>query len=81
MSDDRVTVPDEIGGEDDPARTLRPLRLAEFVGQSHVREQLAVFLGAGRGVASHSTTCSCSVRPGSARRRSRTSSPPRRAVR
>ena len=46
MSDDRVTVPDELAGEDDPARTLRPLRLAEFVGQSHVREQLAVFLGA-----------------------------------
>jgi Holliday junction DNA helicase RuvB len=46
VSDDRLTVPDELGGEDDPARTLRPLRLAEFVGQSHVREQLAVFLGA-----------------------------------
>ena len=46
MSDDRLTVPDEVGGDDDPARTLRPLRLSEFVGQGHVREQLAVFLDA-----------------------------------
>ena len=46
MSDERLTVPDDVAGDDDPARTLRPLRLAEFVGQSHVREQLAVFLGA-----------------------------------
>jgi holliday junction DNA helicase RuvB len=46
VSDDRLTVAGERGGEDEAARTLRPLRLSEFVGQSHIREQLAVFLGA-----------------------------------
>jgi Holliday junction DNA helicase RuvB len=52
MSDDideRLTVPDDRGGEDEAARTLRPRRLAEFVGQGHVREQLAVFLDAAAG--------------------------------
>src|SRR4029077_9331581 len=36
----------EDRGDEDAARTLRPRRLSEFVGQGHVREQLAVFLGA-----------------------------------
>jgi holliday junction DNA helicase RuvB len=51
MSDieERLTVPDDRGGEDEAARTLRPRRLAEFVGQGHVREQLAVFLDAAAG--------------------------------
>src|SRR4029077_14085671 len=36
----------EDRGDEDAARTLRPRRLSEFVGQGHVREQLAVFLDA-----------------------------------
>jgi Holliday junction DNA helicase RuvB len=50
MSDDpRMTDPGEAGSEDDAARTLRPRRLSEFVGQTHVRDQLAVFLDAAAG--------------------------------
>ena len=45
MSDERLTVPEDRGDEE-AARTLRPRRLSEFVGQGHVREQLAVFLDA-----------------------------------
>jgi Holliday junction DNA helicase RuvB len=46
VSDERLTEPEDRGGDDESARTLRPRRLAEFVGQGHVREQLAVFLDA-----------------------------------
>jgi Holliday junction DNA helicase RuvB len=56
-------------------RALRPKALAEYIGQAKAREQLEIFIGAPSAAARRWTTCSCSARPGSARRRSRTSSP------
>ena len=78
MSDERLTVPEDRGDED-AARTLRPRRLSEFVGQGHVREQLAVFLDAAAARGEPLDHVLLLGPPASARRRSRTSSPPRRA--
>jgi len=46
---DGVTLPHDAGGEDDADRALRPRRLAEFVGQQHVVEQLEIALAAAQG--------------------------------
>ena len=64
------------GGEEDLDRSLRPQRLADFVNQEQVT---ASSRSSSRppGVAASRSTTSCSpARPGWARRRSRTSSPP-----
>ena len=42
MSRPRIQTPGALGGEDDLDRSLRPRRLAEFVGQEGMRDQLSV---------------------------------------
>jgi Holliday junction DNA helicase RuvB len=44
----RIGSPDAIGAEEDLDRSLRPQRLADFVGQAPVKEQLGVFIEAAR---------------------------------
>jgi Holliday junction DNA helicase RuvB len=46
---DGLTLPNDAGGEDEADRALRPRRLAEFVGQEHVVEQLEIALAAAQG--------------------------------
>ena len=43
-------IPDPLldGGEEEFDRSLRPRRLAEFVGQEAVKEQLSIFMEAAR---------------------------------
>lgn len=48
MSDDRVLAPDELAGELAADAALRPRRLAEFVGQRRLHEQLGILLAAAR---------------------------------
>ena len=43
---DRVQAPAVAAGEEDLDRSLRPSRLADFVGQPSIKEQLAVFIEA-----------------------------------
>ncbi len=45
---DRLVEPAPIGAEDELDRSLRPRRLADFIGQDGVRQQLAIFLEAAR---------------------------------
>ena len=45
---ERVHAPDALPAEDELDRSLRPRRLEDFVGQSAVKEQLAVFIQAAR---------------------------------
>src|SRR2546428_6492264 len=45
---ERITDPGPIGGERDLARTLRPQRLEEFVGQESLREQLRIAVEAAK---------------------------------
>ena len=47
--DGRVQAPAQAAGEEDLDRSLRPRRLADFVGQQSVKDQLAVFIEAARG--------------------------------
>ena len=46
MNDDRLV--DPTGAEDDYDSTLRPRRLTEYLGQSAVKEQMEIFIGAAR---------------------------------
>jgi Holliday junction DNA helicase RuvB len=46
---ERIHDPVALPAEDDLDRSLRPKRLADFVGQERVKEQLAVFIEAARG--------------------------------
>ena len=46
---ERVHAPELLAAEDDFDRSLRPRRLDEFIGQTSVKEQLAVFIEAARG--------------------------------
>jgi hypothetical protein len=53
----RVVAPER--GEDDALEaSLRPKRLAEFVGQKQARENLAVFIAAARGRRANSASIS-----------------------
>jgi len=45
---ERIHDPDLIEAEEDFDRSLRPQKLSEFIGQSSVKEQLAVFIEAAR---------------------------------
>jgi Holliday junction DNA helicase RuvB len=45
---ERLTAPQVADAEDELDRTLRPRRLDQFVGQDHIRQQLAIFLDAAR---------------------------------
>ena len=45
---ERIQTPAPIGSEEELDRSLRPQRLADFVGQDAVRQQLAVFIEAAR---------------------------------
>jgi holliday junction DNA helicase RuvB len=46
---ERVNAPDSLPAEDELERSLRPRRLADFVGQPAVKDQLAVFIEAAKG--------------------------------
>ncbi len=48
MSDDRIIAPDFTQG-DSPEQSLRPLSLADFIGQKKLRANLSVFIEAARG--------------------------------
>lgn len=48
MSDERIITPD-FAQEDTPEQSLRPLSLADFVGQKKLRSNLSVFIEAARG--------------------------------
>ncbi len=43
-----ITTPEEIPGEDTPELSLRPQRLAEFIGQPNVKESLRIAIEAAR---------------------------------
>ncbi|MDQ4048562.1 MAG: AAA family ATPase, partial [Actinomycetota bacterium] len=45
---ERIQTPAPIGGEEELDRSLRPQRLADFVGQAAVKRQLAIFIEAAR---------------------------------
>ncbi|HZG48241.1 MAG TPA: hypothetical protein VEY90_01850, partial [Thermoleophilaceae bacterium] len=45
---ERVHDPGVLQAEDDLDRSLRPRRLADFVGQERVKDQLAVFIEAAK---------------------------------
>jgi holliday junction DNA helicase RuvB len=45
---ERVNAPDALPADDDFERSLRPRRLADFVGQPAVKDQLAVFIEAAK---------------------------------
>ena len=46
---DRLVAPEDSTGRDDPVdRAIRPRALAEYVGQSEVREQMQIFIEAAR---------------------------------
>ena len=46
---ERLQAGDAIGPDEELDRSLRPRRLADFVGQPQIRDQLAVFIAAARG--------------------------------
>ena len=48
MSEERLQNPDEVTGEDEFDRSLRPKSLAAFVGQPAVKEKLGIFLQAAK---------------------------------
>lgn len=48
MSDSRIQTPSLSRGEEDFEKTLRPRRLAEFIGQAQVKDQLSVFIEAAK---------------------------------
>jgi holliday junction DNA helicase RuvB len=48
MSEERLQDPTDVPGEDDFDRSLRPKNLDSFVGQSAVKEKLAIFLQAAK---------------------------------
>jgi Holliday junction DNA helicase RuvB len=48
VSDERLQNPDDIPGEDEFDRSLRPRNLASFVGQPAVKEKLGIFLQAAK---------------------------------
>jgi len=45
---ERIQAPEQIAAEDELDRSLRPKRLADFVGQDAVKDQLSVFIEAAR---------------------------------
>src|SRR5690554_178095 len=49
MQDDRLIAAAEREGESRVDHAIRPKRLAEYIGQSRVREQLDIFISAARG--------------------------------
>ena len=69
----RPLVTPERREEDAAESSLRPQRLAEFIGQEQARANLGVFIAAATGGRKRSTTCCSSARPGSARPRWRRS--------
>ncbi|MGI8511751.1 MAG: Holliday junction branch migration DNA helicase RuvB [Solirubrobacteraceae bacterium] len=46
---ERIHDPEQVGPEEELERSLRPRRLADFVGQDSVKAQLGVFIEAARG--------------------------------
>ena len=45
---ERINAPDPLPADDDFERSLRPKRLADFVGQPAIKDQLAVFIEAAK---------------------------------
>ena len=48
MSEERLQNPDDVPGEDEFDRSLRPKNLASFVGQPTIKEKLGIFLEAAK---------------------------------
>ena len=48
MQDDRLISPDTIPAEESQERAIRPLSLADYVGQQEVKEQMDIFINAAR---------------------------------
>jgi Holliday junction DNA helicase RuvB len=48
VSDERLQNPDDVPGEDELDRSLRPRNLASFVGQPAIKEKLGIFLQAAK---------------------------------
>lgn len=46
--EERLVGPGALGAEDRHDRAIRPLRLADYVGQAEVKEQLGIFISAAR---------------------------------
>ncbi|NWN82972.1 MAG: Holliday junction branch migration DNA helicase RuvB [Halomonas sp.] len=49
LENDRLIAADVREGEEPVDRAIRPKRLADYIGQPRVREQLEIFIGAARG--------------------------------
>jgi holliday junction DNA helicase RuvB len=49
MTQPEITTPEALSGEQDVELSLRPLRLAEFIGQPKVKESLRIAIDAARG--------------------------------
>ncbi len=49
MQEDRNTIPEQIPGELEFDRTLRPRTMDDFVGQDGIKDNLKVFIGAAKG--------------------------------
>ena len=49
LESDRLIAADVREGEEPVDRAIRPKRLADYIGQPRVREQLEIFIGAARG--------------------------------
>jgi Holliday junction DNA helicase RuvB len=48
LDDKKATTPERLEGEGDLDKTLRPLQLADFVGQDKIKENLAIFIQAAK---------------------------------
>jgi Holliday junction DNA helicase RuvB len=48
MEEERILAPGDTGAEDSIDRAIRPARLADYIGQSVVREQMSIFIDAAR---------------------------------
>jgi Holliday junction DNA helicase RuvB len=48
MQDDRLISPDTLPAEESQERAIRPLSLADYVGQQEVKEQMDIFINAAR---------------------------------
>ena len=48
MQEDRLISPDSSTREESQERAIRPLSLADYVGQSDVKEQMGIFINAAR---------------------------------
>jgi Holliday junction DNA helicase RuvB len=67
MSRPEITTPESLADESVVELSLRPQRLAEFIGQGKVKDALRIYIDAATARRSRSTTRSSSARRASAR--------------